>query len=238
MKIILTRLPIILMVLYSIPYSIEISQDTVEQQHINSDLYLYITNKENIEIKIDSMKIILISGSCFHEMYIDFAVLNSTSDPYPEIINVYSLLIKENDSTYKMTNYRNTKNENITLSIPAKKIVQFYNLETGTNLGPQIVSNSLQPLKKINETLDFDYTVKLIFYQNGDISDYVIIKGYILINNSIVKNKTTIVKPVYNNQGKNINLLGRTINRGSFLLCNNIVIFQNNEKKLLFNKLQ
>lgn len=239
MKVIIYRFPILFLILYSFTYPIEISQDSVEQINFNEiNPTLFIVNNSDNDINIDSMKIKLLSGRIFHEIYFELTVLDSTTDPNPEFVNIHSLLVKENDTTFNLVNYRSVGKENITLFIPSKKRIKIENLETGTKLGCQPTTNNAQALKKINEKPEFDYTVKLMFYQNGDISDYVIIKGYILINNSIVKNKTTIVNPVYNKQGTNINLLGRTIKRGSFLLCNNIVIFQNNEKKLLFNKLQ
>lgn len=229
MKVILYRLPILLLVLYSFTYSIEISQDTVEQLHITSDLY--ITNKEDSNIKIDSMKIILLSGSIFNEIYFDLAVLDSNSDPYPEFFNIHSLLVKENDTIYNLTNYRNLNMEKLTLSIPANKSIQIRQIETGTKVGPQIVTSSMQSLKKIMETLEFDYTVKLTFYQNGDISDYVIIKGFILINSGIIKNRPYSVKPIFDKYPIHINLLGRSIDNVSLPLCNNIIISQNPENR-------
>lgn len=227
MKVILSRLPILLLVLYSFTYPIEISQDTVEQQNIMSDLY--IINKEDNNIKIDSMKIILISGNIFNEIYFELAVLDSNSDPYPEFFNLHSLLVKENDTTYNLTNYRNPNMEKLTLSISANKIIQIIQIETGTKVGPQIVTSSMQSLKKIEETPEFDYTVKLTFYQNGEISDNVIIKGFILINSGILKSKPYSVKQIFEKSFMPVNLLGRSINNVSFPLCNNIIISQNPE---------
>jgi hypothetical protein len=232
MKIILKKLFILLLLVFSSTYSVEFSQDTVEQIYgteINPELF--ITNNFDTDIIIDSMKIILISGSIFNEIYFILTVLDSNYSLTSEFIIIHSLIVKENDTTFKLANINLSNKSLITLPIPAKKNIKIDCLETGTNLGDQPVTNFLQSLKKKNETQEFDYYIKLILYQNGNISDYVVVKGFILINSKIMTGKTSIKQPVIYKPAGNYNLLGRSINKGSLSMSNNINISKNNENR-------
>ncbi len=232
MKVILSRLPILLLVLYSFTYSIEISKDTVEQTNVYEiKPELFITNNSDTDTIIDSMKIILLSGSIFREIYFGLTVQDTDSNDKSNIVFLHSVLNKENDTTFYLTDIASPNKLKSSMTIPSKKKIRIHRLETGNNLGEQIVTSSIQSLEKTKETPEFDYTVKLTFYQNGEISDYVIIKGFILINSGIMKSNPYSVKPIFDKSSIHYNLLGRSINNISLPLCNNIIVSQNPENR-------
>lgn len=74
MKVILSRLPILFLMLYYMSYSVEFSEDSVKLDFKIPVPAINLVNDSNYEIAIDYLKIKLIEGEIFKEMFFLFSV--------------------------------------------------------------------------------------------------------------------------------------------------------------------
>lgn len=148
-------------------HAINFIEDTINAGVTSSKIH--IVNDSTHDIIIDSIKVTLLKGSIFDEMYFIFE--NDPVGLYPEFF-FYGLLTTKSDSIYFLKDFSDKQslfNGNLRFAASAARTIGEFEISSGR----RNVSSTSNHSYSTGPT----YTIKMIFYANDSSLDSIVVHG-------------------------------------------------------------
>lgn len=168
--------------LFQYSFAVSFTEDTID---LSSQLWpkIHVENDSSYNIKIDSIRLELISGTIDSEVYFIIRDIENNTQMF-----LFSYISSENDTLYNLQQYNDPDSNKIEMLGNSTSVIEEFRIGTD-------VRSELPTVENNNEenNVDLEYLVKLIFNSSDGLSGYVVLKGH------NVRPSSTVIKGKVNN---------------------------------------